>query len=50
MRDLALRSSLGELTGHARIDRDRLAGTARLDATVPELAAVLQALRRPRPR
>lgn len=42
LRDLTLRSSLGELTGHARIDRDRLAGTARLDATVPELAAVLQ--------
>ena len=39
-----VRSSLGEISGHARIDRDRLAGTARLDARVPELKAVMLAL------
>ena len=44
VRELALRSSLGEVTSHASIDRDRLSGTARLDARVPELKAVTLAL------
>ena len=44
VRELSVRSSLGEISGHATIDRDRLAGTARLDARVPELKAVMLAL------
>ena len=42
--ELALRSALGEITGHASLDRDRLSGTARLDARVPEIKAVMLAL------
>lgn len=41
---LALRSSLLELTAHGAIDRDSLAGSARLDATVPRLADVAEVL------
>ena len=55
--ELALRSALGEITGHASLDRERLSGTARLDARVPEIKAVMLALaggpairRRGRPR
>ena len=44
VRTLALRSALGEVTGRASIDRDRLAGTARVDLRVPELKAVMLAL------
>lgn len=39
---LALRSSLGELTGRGTLDPERLAGAFRLDAVVPDLAAVLR--------
>lgn len=38
---LQLRSALAELTGSARVNRDTLVGTARLDARVPELATVV---------
>ena len=44
VRELSVRSSLGEMTGQARIDRARLSGTGRLDASVPELKAVMLAL------
>ncbi|MFZ1427985.1 MAG: translocation/assembly module TamB domain-containing protein [Geminicoccaceae bacterium] len=41
---LDIRSSLVELNAHGAVDRDSLAGTARLDATVPQLSAVAAAL------
>lgn len=41
---LDLSSSLVELNAHGTVDRDSLAGTARLDATVPQLSAVAAAL------
>ena len=41
---LAVHSSLFELAAHGAVDRDSLAGSARLDATVPQLAAVAAAL------
>ena len=43
LRQLALRSSLGEVTASGSIDPKRLAGTARIDARVPELKAVMLA-------
>ena len=44
VRELAVRSSLGAVTGHASVDRDKLTGTARLDASVPELKTVMLAI------
>lgn len=41
---LDVSSSLLELKGHGAVDRDSLAGMARLDAVVPQLSAVAAAL------
>ncbi|HEX6015365.1 MAG TPA: hypothetical protein VFY87_26915, partial [Geminicoccaceae bacterium] len=44
VRKLALRSSLFELAGRASVDRESLAGTAHLEAAIPDLAAVAKDL------
>lgn len=41
LQTLALRSSLFEVTGRGAIDRERLIGTARVDANVPALASIV---------
>ena len=44
LRELSLHTALGDIAAHGSIDRKTLAGTARVDARVPELGSVLTAL------
>ena len=44
LRELSLHTALGDIAAHGSIDRRTLAGTARVDARVPELGSVLTAL------